>query len=53
MPKNFLGKYYQENKYYKRKSICPYHVRYALQSESTLYRCLNVKELLSQNRHNI
>ena len=30
-----------------------YHVRYAFQSESTLYRCLNVKELLAWSRREI
>ena len=27
--------------------VCFYHVTYAFQSESTLYSCLNVKELLA------
>ena len=27
-------------------TVCPYHVTYAFQSESTLYTFLNVKELL-------
>ena len=30
-----------------------YHVTYAFQSESTLYSCLNVKELLTRNRCDI
>ena len=30
-------------------TVC-YHVTYAFQSESTLYICLNVKELLARNR---
>ena len=30
-----------------------YHVTYAFQSESTLYICLNVKELLARNRCDI
>ena len=30
-----------------------YHVKCAIQSESIFYICLNDKELLSQNRHNI
>ena len=34
-------------------TVCFYHVTYAFQSESTLYSCLNVKELLAQNRRNI
>ena len=31
-------------------TVCSYHVTYLFQSESTLYSCLNVKELLAQNR---
>ena len=34
-------------------TVCSYHVTYALQSESTLYICLNVKELLARNRRDI
>ena len=34
-------------------TICSYHVTYAFQSESTFYSCLNVKELLARNRHEI
>ena len=30
-------------------TVCSYHVTYAFQSESTLYSCLNVKELLARN----
>ena len=26
-------------------TVCSYHVMYAFQSESTIYSCLNVKEL--------
>ena len=34
--------------------ICSYHVTYAFQSESTLYSCLNIKELLAPlRRHEI
>ena len=29
------------------------HVTYGFQSESTLYSCLNVKELFARNRRNI
>ena len=32
-------------------AVCSYHVPYVFQSESTLCSCLNVKELLAQNRH--
>ena len=34
-------------------TVCSYHVTYAFQSESTLYICLNVKELLARNRRGI
>ena len=33
--------------------VCFYHVTYAFQSESTLYSCLNVKELLARKRGKI
>ena len=35
------------------KTVCSCHVTYAFQSESTLYSCLNVKELLAQSRREI
>ena len=34
-------------------SVCSYHVTYAFLSVSTLYSCLNVKELLAQSRRKI
>ena len=34
-------------------SVCYYHVTYAFQCESTVYSCLNVKELLAWNGHDI
>ena len=34
-------------------TVCSCHVTYAFQSESTLYSCLNVKELLARSRHKI
>ena len=34
-------------------TVCSCHVTYALQSESTLYSCLNVKELLARIRREI
>ena len=34
-------------------TVCSYHVTYLFQSESTLYSCLIVKEILFQNRCNI
>ena len=33
--------------------VCSCHVTYAFQSESTLYSCLNVKELLARSRYDI
>ena len=30
-------------------TVCLYHVTYAFQSESTLYSCLNAKELLARS----
>ena len=34
-------------------NVCSYHVTHAFQSESTLYSCLNVKELLAWNWYKI
>ena len=34
-------------------TVCYYHVTYEFQSESKLYICLNVKELLAWNRRDI
>ena len=34
-------------------TVCSYHVTYAHQSESTLYSCLNFKELLARSRREI
>ena len=34
-------------------TVCSYHITYAFQSKSTLYSCLNVKELLAWSRHKI
>ena len=36
-----------------KMTVCSYQVTYAFQSESTLYSCLNVKDLLAWNRHKI
>ena len=33
--------------------VCFYHVTYEFESESTLYSCLNVKELLARSRCHI
>ena len=35
------------------QTVCCYHVTYAFQSESTLYSCLNLKELIAGNRREI
>ena len=35
---------------YINSTVCSCHVTYAFQSESTLYSCLNVKELLPRSR---
>ena len=34
-------------------TVCSCHVTYAFHSESTLYICLNVKELLARSRREI
>ena len=34
-------------------TVCSCHAMYAFQSESILYSCLNVKELLARNRRKI
>ena len=34
-------------------NVCFYHVTYEFESESTLYSCLNVKELLARRRRHI
>ena len=34
-------------------TVYSYHVTDAFQSESTTYSCLNVKEILAQNKRNI
>ena len=38
---------------YQMLTVCSYHVTCTFQSESTLYSCLNAKELLAQNRCDI
>ena len=38
---------------YHSLTVCSCHVTYAFQSESTLYSCLNVKELLARSRREI
>ena len=45
---NFIGKLKeQKNGPSMFFIVCSYHATYAFQSESTLYSCLNVKELLA------
>ena len=34
-------------------TVCSYHVMHAFQSESALYSCLNIKELLARNKRDI
>ena len=41
------------DKYSKSLTVCSCHVTYTFQSESTLYSCLNVKELLARSRREI
>ena len=38
---------------YKELTVCSCHVTYTFESESTLYSCLNVKELLARSRREI
>ena len=38
---------------FKFITLCSYHVTYVFQSESTLYSCLNVRELLARNSGDI
>ena len=37
----------------KKLTVCSCHVTYAFQCESTLYSCLNFKELLPRSRREI
>ena len=37
-------------KLWPEMTVCSYHVTYAFQNDSTLYSCLNVKQLLAWNR---
>ena len=54
---NFIGVFPSDRtlKFLKitEMTVCFYHVTYAFQSESTLYSCLNVKELLARSRREI
>ena len=40
-------------KHARNMTVCSCHVTYAFESESTLYSCLNVKELLARSRREI
>ena len=56
LKKNLFSKNYTTQLRFQGRSCmtaCSYHVTYAFQSESTLYNCLNVKELLARNRREI
>ena len=44
---------YFSNKHSFGVTVCSCHVTYAFESESTLYSCLNVKELLARSRREI
>ena len=44
---------YRLNLNYRSLTVCSCHVTYAFQSESILYSCLNVKELLARSRREI
>ena len=59
---NKLGKsfFFSKNKQaysplikFNNLTVCSCHVTYGFQSESTLYSCLNVKELLARSRREI
>ena len=45
--------YYGECVRHLSLSVCSCHFTYAFQSDSTLYSCLNVKELLARSRREI
>ena len=49
---NFCSKLYKKVRNIMM-TVCSYHVTYGFQSESTLYSCLNVKELLARSRRKI
>ena len=49
-----ISKYQLHFQYRDRNlTICSYHVTYTFWSESSLYSCLNVEELLTRNRRDI
>ena len=49
----YLPKKIKKHEICKRLTVCFHHVTYAFQSESTLYSCLNLKELLAGSRREI
>ena len=49
---NYVNVNYKERSK-KALIVCFYHVTYEFESESTLYSCLNVKELLVRSRRHI
>ena len=55
----FLKKYLEAESSYLFSQKSPletvwyYHLTHAFQSESTIYSCLNVKELLARNKRDI
>ena len=48
-----LVKSIRHKEYVDILTVCSCHVTYAFQSESTLYSCQNVKELLARSRREI
>ena len=51
--KKLMNQYKKESEWKIQLIVCFYHVTYSFQSESTLYSCLNVKELLARSRREI
>ena len=49
----FFAEFSLNDKSLETSDLCSYYVTYAFQSESTLYSCLNVKELLARSRREI
>ena len=44
---NLVNRFIKEGQYL---TVCSYNVTYAFQSDSILYSCLNVKELVTRSR---
>ena len=49
----YAGKRTQKYDKDDKETVCSYYVTYAFYSESALSSCLNVKEILARNRHDI